>query len=309
MVEDKRKLLDEPLHGIYIPTALMLVGVAITAYMSGNLLSLWILPFAALVLGVRFVAAYRRRKSVSEDKWTALELEEQTVISKNSAIYRFKLKTSLEALNVPTGHHLAVKVPVDGQEHIRYYTPISPAFETGHFDIIVKSYPDGTVSKYFASLKPGSLVNFKGPVGRFNYVPNSFKHIGLIAGGSGITPMLQVLNKIITTPEDFTKISLIYANDTENDILLKEELDEMAEVYPNFDVHYVLRYPTGSWNGDSGLVSKEIMQKYLPEPADENRLLISGRPEMVKMLLNYAEELGWPKGKEKSAGDDQVFAF
>ena len=122
-------------------------------------------------------------------KRQALELEDQTIVSKNTAIYRFKLKTSLECLDIPTGHHLAVRIPLEDKDEIRYYTPISNKFETGHFDIMVKSYADGQVSKYFASLRPGQTVDFKGPVGRFAYEANSSKHIGMIAGGSGLTPM------------------------------------------------------------------------------------------------------------------------
>ncbi|SCV03782.1 LANO_0G06216g1_1 [Lachancea nothofagi CBS 11611] len=308
-MSEGHNLLDDPVHGIYIPVGLLLTGLAITCFTVQDYKFLWILPFAALLLAVRFTAAYRRRKSVFSDRWTNLELEDQTLISKNTAIYRFNMKTTFESLNFPVGHHLAVKVPVDGKDYIRYYTPVSPKLEPGHFDIIVKSYPDGNVSKYFAGLKPGSTVAFKGPVGRFNYVTNSYKHLAMIAGGSGITPMLQVLNEVITNPEDFTKVSLIYANESENDILLRDELDEIAEKYPNFDVTYVLRTPPANWTGETGYVTKEQILKYLPHFSSENRLLISGKPEMVRMLLGYAEDLGWPKTTEKSKGDDQVFAF
>ncbi|SCU99893.1 LAME_0G06216g1_1 [Lachancea meyersii CBS 8951] len=301
--------LNDPVHGIYIPVGLLVAGLAITCYTVNDFRFLWILPFAALVIAIRFTAAYKRRKSVFSDRWSSLELEDQTLISKNTAMYRFKMKTSLESLNFPVGHHLGVKANIDGKEYVRYYTPVSPKFERGYFDIIVKSYANGNVSKYFAGLKPGSTVEFKGPVGRFNYVTNSYKHLAMIAGGSGITPMLQVLNDIITNPEDTTKVSLIYANETENDILLRDELDEIAEKYPNFSVNYVLHHPPAKWNGESGYVTKEHMQKYLPSFSDENRLLMSGNPEMVRMLLRYAEDLGWPKGIEKSKGDDQVFAF
>lgn len=308
-MSSKADLLNDPLHGIYIPTGLLFVGLAIACYTANDYKFLWILPFAAVIVGFRFLTAYKRRKSVFPDKWSALELEDQTLLSKNTAMYRFKMKTSFETLNFPVGHHLAVRVPIDGKDQIRYYTPVSPQYQPGYFDIIVKSYADGQVSKYFAGLKAGSAVDFKGPVGRFNYVVNSYKQIGMIAGGSGITPMLQILNKIITTPEDLTKVSLIYANETENDILLKEEIDEIAEKYPNFEVHYVLRTPSSTWKGDVGLVTNELMQKYLPISSSDNRLVMSGKPEMIRMLLEYAEELGWPKGIEKSKGDDRVFAF
>lgn len=62
----------------------------------------------------------------------------------------------------------------------------------GHFDLVIKSYPNGVVSKYMDGLKEGDRIEVKGPLPKFKYVPNMKKRIGMVAGGSGITPMLQV---------------------------------------------------------------------------------------------------------------------
>ncbi|OXT09702.1 hypothetical protein B9K03_12150, partial [Rothia sp. Olga] len=70
---------------------------------------------------------------------------DQTLISKNTAIYRFNLKTHLESLNIPVGYHVAVRCMIDAQEEVRFYNPINPKFDQGHLDIIVKSYAEGKV--------------------------------------------------------------------------------------------------------------------------------------------------------------------
>ena len=57
-----------------------------------------------------------------------------------------------------------------------------------------------------------------------------------IAGGSGLTPMLQVAQEITRNPEDKTEVTLVYANVSEDDILLKRELDDMARKHKNFKV-------------------------------------------------------------------------
>ncbi|AMD20304.1 HDL440Wp [Eremothecium sinecaudum] len=303
-------ILNEPLHGIVIPSILFTVGLGLLTYLTEDVKYLTIgITALVLFLSSRTYIAFSRRKSIHESKWNPLELEEKTIITKNTALYRFKLRTSLETLDVPPGYHLAVKVPVDGKDQIRYYTPISNKFAAGYFDILVKSYKDGKVSKWFAGLKPGDTVDFKGPVGRFGYTTNSSRRIGMVAGGSGITPMLSVLNEIVTTPEDSTKVSLIYANQTENDIALKDELDELAEKYPNFEVHYVLDSPSAGWEGDVGYVTKELMMKYLPPPSEDNRLVICGPPQMKQLVLDLSAEIGWPKGMMKSKPEDKVFVF
>lgn len=302
-------VLKEPLHGIYIPSGLLLVGVIICVSLSGDLRILLVLPVLTIYLAAQYLRAFNRKKSLFVDRWTPLELEEQTLISKNSAIYRFKLKTHLEKLNIPVGHHVAVKVNIDGKDEIRYFNPINPKFDQGHLDLIVKSYPEGKVSKHFASLTSGELIEFMGPMGTLNYETNSSKEIGIIVGGSGITPALQILNEIITTPEDTTKVSLIYCNDTENDILLMDELDEMAEQYPYLDIEYVVRYPKDTWNGNRGLITKEHMERYLPEASNDNRLFICGPIEMNNTVLQYAKEMGWKHSDIENDGDNQVFIF
>ncbi|CCH59139.1 hypothetical protein TBLA_0B02970 [Henningerozyma blattae CBS 6284] len=307
--EKPHNILDEPLHGFYIPTALFLVGITITTYMSQEYRILYCLPVFFGIVLVRIVSALTRLKSITVNGWHELELMEQTLISKNSAIYRFRMKSNVDFLDFAPGQHLAVRVKIEGKEYVRTYTPISPRHERGFFDIIVKSYPDGTVSKYFAGLVPGQTVEFQGPVGKLNYVPNSSKEIGFIAGGSGITPLLQLVNEIVTVPEDFTKIKVIYLNETENDILLREELNEMSDKYPNFQIAYVLHKPHQDWPGYTGYITKELMEKHLPAADDDNRLFMCGPKGMNDMALNFASELGWKVRSQPSHPDDQVFVF
>ena len=69
-------------------------------------------------------------------------------------------------------------------------TPFPPRI--GHFELLVKKYADGKMSSHIGQLRVGDMLEFRGPVGRFKYAPNQYKRIGLIAGGTGLTPCLQV---------------------------------------------------------------------------------------------------------------------
>lgn len=81
------------------------------------------------------------------------------------------------------------------------------------------------MSQHMDKLSIGEMVKFRGPLGRFSYAPNMKRFIGMIAGGTGITPMFQVIKAILENPRDRTKISLIFGNITEDDILLQHELN------------------------------------------------------------------------------------
>jgi cytochrome-b5 reductase len=77
------------------------------------------------------------------------------------------------------------------------------------------------VSSHMHALHPGDLLEVKGPVFKQRYTPNMRGRIGMIAGGTGITPMLQVITEIVQNPEDTTQVHLLFANNAEDDIIMK----------------------------------------------------------------------------------------
>ena len=98
----------------------------------------------------------------------------------------------------------------------------------------------GTLSSHGASACEGLLtahsliktmltMQFCIPAGACAVLYSNAAHTGMIAGGSGITPMYQVAQAILRDPHDFTKIFLIYANVSEDDILLRKEFDAWAQ--------------------------------------------------------------------------------
>nr|ABX00685.2 NADH cytochrome b5 reductase [Mucor racemosus] len=201
----------------------------------------------------------------------SFKLIEKIPISHNTSKYRFELPKPDDVLGLPVGSHIAIMAEINGKRISRSYTPTTPEEDRGHFDLVIKSYPTGNISKLMGELKVGDSVGMRGPKGNFVYKSNMCREIGMIAGGTGITPMLQIIRRVCNDPTDKTKINLIFANVTEDDILLKKELDEIAKASPeNFKVHYVLeRPPSESWDGEVGLVTKEMIEKYCPKPAKD----------------------------------------
>lgn len=112
-----------------------------------------------------------------------------------------------------------------------------------------------------ASMIVGQTLKVKGPKGAMVYKKNMVRAFGMIAGGTGITPMLQIIRAVIRgrAEGDKTQIDLIFANVNAEDILLKEDLDGLAASDDGFRVHYVLNNPPEKWEGGVGFVTPEMM--------------------------------------------------
>ena len=97
-----------------------------------------------------------------------------------------------DVLGLPIGQHISVQAEINGKQVMRSYTPTSSDDDKGHFDLVVKTYAQGNISLFLDKLQLGQNVRIRGPKGQFKYDENLTHHIGMIAGGTGITPMLQV---------------------------------------------------------------------------------------------------------------------
>ena len=127
-------------------------------------------------------------------------------------------------------------------------------------------------------MKIGDALRVKGPKGNFLYTPNLVSHLSLIAGGTGISPMIQIIRAALKNPSDRTTITLLYANVNQADILLKDDLEELMNIHgTRFKIFYVLNNPPPGWKGAVGFVTKELIKEHLPNPAETNsKLLICG---------------------------------
>jgi cytochrome-b5 reductase len=125
----------------------------------------------------------------------------------NTNIFTFSFDDPKAKFNGKTASCVVFKADIDGKEVIRPYTPISRPNTIGQLQFVIKNYPQGTMSKHVHGLKKGDTLEIKGPskrqdffeffrifyhlVPKYPYEPNKFEKLGLIAGGTGITPMVR----------------------------------------------------------------------------------------------------------------------
>lgn len=224
----------------------------------------------------------------------------------------FALPTPNSTLGLPTGQHVSIRAVIDGRPVTRSYTPTSNDSDKGILERVVRCYPDGLLtSRYLAHLRPGSdRVEFRDPKGAMHYRPGWAKKIGMVAGGTGITPMYQVIRAICENERDQTEVSLVYANKAEGDMLLRGELGELAARYPEkLRLWYLLDVTPDGWGYGAGYVTKEVLREKMPEPREGGKVMVCGPPGMVHAAKKLLVEVGFRAPGAMASMEDDVFVF
>ena len=145
--------------------------------------------------------------------WSKAILKAKEKINNDTFHLIFHLEHGNQKLGVPIGKHLYLQcISSSGEKVIRSYTPISPVDQLGLFELIIKIYKDandpsvGKMSACMERLREGDFVEYKGPFGDVEYLRNGVisirgivqqvEKLTMIAGGSGITPIYQVLRYV-----------------------------------------------------------------------------------------------------------------
>jgi len=263
-----------------------------------------------------------RKLALNPKKKTAFKLQDKIVLSHDTFLLDFALQTPEHMLGLPTGKHMFLSGDVKGDLVMRRYTPISSNYDIGSVKFVIKAYPPmeprfpvgGIFSQHLDALKIGDTVDMRGPVGEFEYIADGkylidgeehfSTHFNMIAGGTGITPVMQIAAEILRHPKDTTQLSLIFACREENDLLMRASIDQWAEVFPTkFKVHYILSeaVPEG-WKYSQGFVSKGLFEEHMHPASDTTHNLMCGPPIMLdRGCTPNLVALGHDK--------DRIFAF
>jgi len=288
-----------------------------------------VLGGAALLLGLIIgiiVSLVKEKHPIALTKdFKEYPLVDKKILSHDTRRFTFSLPSPNHKLGLPIGQHMTLyfKDPETGKGVQRSYTPVTGDETLGTVAFVIKVYKAGVhpkfpnggmLSQHLDSLKIGETMQMKGPKGHLTWLCDKGKftiqqlrkplqtrqatHIAMIAGGTGITPMLQVADAIFRNPADTTCIKMIYANQTEDDILVREELESYAKQYPNrFSLHYTVDKATSKdWKYSTGFITKEMMEKHLYTPStnDKIQVFMCGPPPMMKFAcLPALEAMGF----------------
>lgn len=241
-------------------------------------------------------------KPLDAHDFRPLVFREKYTLVGNAKLFRFELPSPKQKLGYSSCQYIAVRASLGGKEQVRYYSPVSRYDAPGHIDLVLKvdDQKKGdalSMAHYIDRLEYGQTLEFKGPVGALNlqlamhqpgqWVEQKHAHvrrIGLIAGGVGITPMLQILRSLAHHKRYDIPVKLIYAAEVLEDLLYKDDLERLTKKLPLFEVTFVLNKPPEGWKGETGFVNKRIIQEYMFPQSDDLKIVICGPLPMCKAL-------------------------
>ncbi len=192
------------------------------------------------------------------------------------------------------GQYLSLKLNIGESAISRPYSISSCPKDAlaGVVSVTVRSNPGGFAAEHMLTeFKEGDEVLSSGPQGNFYYEQlRDPEHIVALAGGSGITPFLSMAQAIADGTEDFD-LTILFGSRTKEQILFKEELDEIAAKCDKVHVVHILSDEEAE-GFEHGFITADIIKKYAKEPYS---VFVCGPEAMYKFLKGELDKLGLPK--------------
>jgi NAD(P)H-flavin reductase len=163
------------------------------------------------------------------------------------------------------------------------YCMFQPPAPDRSFEMLIRVFPEGPLSHYMASMRPGTPLAFRGPSGR-SMLPkddDADSELVMLATGVGISPLHAVIVHLLRE-RDGRRIRLFWGLRLEEDICLTDELDALAAAHPNFTYAISLSQPAEDWTGLRGRLTETVPP--LLESLGDKRYYLSGNGAMCEEM-------------------------
>lgn len=224
------------------------------------------------------------------------------IVRETAAAITIHFQQPATPLTYVPGQYLTLKVEVNGESLRRAYSLCSAPGLDADLAVTVKRVEDGRVSNFLNSqLAEGQTVEVLAPMGNFTLAPakGSPRHIVLIGGGSGITPLMSILRTVLHGEAE-SKVTLIYGNRDRESIIFHQELTSLEAKYAGrLRVIHTLDTADSDWDGLTGQLDRHttlrIVQDVIQSDSMPKDFYLCGPGPMmdeVKVGMNF---LGVPK--------------
>jgi ferredoxin-NADP reductase len=198
------------------------------------------------------------------------------------------------------GQHVDVRLTAeDGYQAERSYS-IASAPDNTRVALTVQRIEDGEISPYLTDeLHPGDKIELRGPIGGyFVWEPSDGGPLMLVAGGSGIVPLMAMIRTRAAAGDD-TETRLLYSPRSPDDLIYRDELERLSG--NGLTVAYTLTasQPPG-WTSYARRVDREMLAEVAPGPAEQPRLFSCGPTPFVEAVAETLVQIGHEAGSIKT---------
>ncbi|EPY23732.1 NADH-dependent fumarate reductase [Strigomonas culicis] len=242
----------------------------------------------------------KKTHALSMEEWATVvlrEVREGGVYGTGSRVLRFNLPGQLQRTGLALGQFIGIRGEWDGQHLVGYYSPITLPDDYGVIGILARS-DKGNLREWISALQPGDAVEMKACGGlrierrfsarHFFYKNYKIRKLALIAGGTGIAPMLQIIRAAVKRPfmESLESINLIYAAEDVSELTYRELLHSYQRQYgtEKFTCHFVLNKPPPQWTEGVGFVDAALLRTAVQAPSNDLLIAICGPPVMQRAV-------------------------
>ncbi|WP_420139478.1 ferredoxin reductase [Sphingomonas sp.] len=236
----------------------------------------------------------------------AAEASAQWRIGTVTAIWSETSAVKTIAFDVPDwpghlpGQHLDIRLTAaDGYVAQRSYSIASAPERTNTIQITVAAVPDGEASEFLLEeLRIGDRIELRGPIGRyFAWSPDHDHGLLLVAGGSGIVPLMAIL-RTRAAAGAVEPARLLYSSRTVDQIIYRDELDTLAARGDGLTVTQTLtRGAPPGWTGERGRIGRIMLKRQGFAPDGRPDIYVCGPTAFVETVAEHLTAIGHAPGR------------
>ena len=200
------------------------------------------------------------------------------------------------------GQHVDVRLTAeDGYQAQRSYS-IASAPENGRVELLVERLDDGEVSPYLTDeIRVGDGLELRGPIGGwFAWEAREGGHLLLVAGGSGIAPLMAMIRHR-KAAGNATSVRLLYSSRSYEEIIFREELEALAAEDTSLEIiHTLTRWAPPEWEGYHRRIDAEMLAEIAPAAEEGPLAFVCGPTPLVETVATDLVGLGHEPARVKT---------
>ncbi|MBB3190590.1 anthranilate 1,2-dioxygenase electron transfer component AntC [Halomonas cerina] len=231
--------------------------------------------------------------SVATEVFTATVGDVQRV-SDAAAILEVTLDDPAQVMQYLPGQYARLRVP--GTDAWRAYSFATASVKEGRLRFLIRLLPSGVMSDYLRERwAPGDAIALEAPLGAF-YLREVARPLLMVAGGTGLSAFLGMLERLEEAGECEQPIRLCYGVTREADLSELERLERFTETLPDFAFETIVMDASDDWTGKRGVVCDLFDPDFLAQPFDA---YLCGPPPMIEASKQWLEA--------REVGEHRVF--